>query len=662
MPASERSMSAERMQRLTFIVAGDPAQRTGGYLYDAHIVAQLRHGGWQVEVIGLAGRFPDADEVARDTLRAALSSLPDDSLVVIDGLALGGLPETVAPHAQRLRLIALVHHPLADECGLETDRVKRFERQETAALQSMRGVITTSRFTARRVAGMGIDTARIAAVEPGVAPQPLAAADHTPPRLLCVATLTPRKGHDLLVEALARVADLDWQCDFVGSASRDPDHAARVSALIRTHGLANRIHVRGECSDAGLHAAYAAADLFVLPSYYEGYGMVISEALAAGLPVLTTTGGALVETLPPGTGLAVPPGDSEALAQALRRLLANPAERLALRDGARAARVRLADWTQAGATFATALERLSGLPPACSSSPHPDTVFDADWLALRRAADHAARDPRLNALAADWLAPRGHRPLRILDLGTGSGSNPQYLAPRLPGPQRWTLLDHDPALLVRAVETCRSLNDRDGHVLAVEPLVAALQDLDASLLADFDLVTASALLDLVDERWLQRLADACREAGCALLIALSVDGNWRIETLDNTDSARQADATEDAFVRAAFNAHQRRDKGAGRALGPDAAPRLAAVLRARGFAVELAPSPWQLSAATPAQAALARALLDGWREAATEQRPEAHARIAAWHRHRLSELAHARLRIEVGHLDLLALPPSRGAG
>nr|WP_232435100.1 class I SAM-dependent methyltransferase [Thauera sp. 63] len=289
-------------------------------------------------------------------------------------------------------------------------------------------------------------------------------------------------------------------------------------------------------------------------------------------------------------------------------------------------------------------------------------MFDADWLALRRAADHAARNPRLSALAADWLAPRSHRPLRILDLGTGSGSNPHYLAPRLPGPQRWTLLDHDPALLARAVENCHHINDRDGHALAVESLVADLQTLDPSLLAGFDLVTASALLDLVDERWLQRLAEACREAGCALLIALSVDGNWRIEALDNTDSAHQADGTEDAFVRAAFNAHQRREKGAGRALGPDAPPRLAALLRAQGFSVQLAPSPWQLAAATPAQVALARALLDGWREAATEQRPEAHARIAAWHRHRLSELAHGRLRIEVGHLDLLALPPSRGAG
>lgn len=658
MPASGRSMSAERMQRLTFIVAGDPAQRTGGYLYDAHIVAQLRHGGWQVEVIGLAGRFPDADEVARDALRAALSSLPDDSLVVIDGLALGGLPETVAPHAQRLRLIALVHHPLADERGLDADQARRFERQETAALQSMRGVITTSRFTARRVTGMGVAAARITVVEPGVAPQPLAAADRTPPRLLCVATLTPRKGHDVLVEALARVADLHWQCDFVGSATRDPRHADRVAALILGHGLEERIHLRGECAEAELRAAYAAADLFVLPSHYEGYGMVISEALAAGLPVLTTTGGALADTLPPGTGLAVPPGDIDALAQALRRLLANPVERLVLRDGARVARVRLADWTQAGATFATALERLSGLPPACSSSLHPDTVFDADWLALRRAADHAARDPRLNALAADWLAPLGQRPLRILDLGTGSGSNPHYLAPRQPGPQRWTLLDHDPALLARAVERCHHLNDRDGHALAVEARVADLQTLDPSLLAGFDLVTASALLDLVDERWLQRLAEACREAGCALMIALSVDGNWRIETLDNADSA-QAEATEDAFVRTAFNAHQRRDKGAGRALGPDAAPRLAALLQARGFAVVLAPSPWRLSSTAPAQAALARALMDGWREAAAEQCPEAHQRIAAWHRRRLSELARGALRIEVGHLDLLALPPSR---
>ncbi|WP_287365843.1 class I SAM-dependent methyltransferase, partial [Thauera sp.] len=225
-------------------------------------------------------------------------------------------------------------------------------------------------------------------------------------------------------------------------------------------------------------------------------------------------------------------------------------------------------------------------------------------------------------------------------------------------PQRWTLLDHDPALLARAVERCHHLNDRDGHALAVEARVADLQTLDPSLLAGFDLVTASALLDLVDERWLQRLAEACREAGCALMIALSVDGNWRIETLDNADSA-QAEATEDAFVRTAFNAHQRRDKGAGRALGPDAAPRLAALLQARGFAVVLAPSPWRLSSTAPAQAALARALMDGWREAAAEQCPEAHQRIAAWHRRRLSELARGALRIEVGHLDLLALPPGR---
>jgi len=655
-------MSDSTDRRLSVIVAGDPAQRTGGYLYDAQIVAQLRRAGWTVDVIGLAGRFPDADHHARDAMQAALSAMADDSLVIIDGLALGGLPEIVTPHAARLRLLTLVHHPLADERGLDATRAERFERLERAALRAMRGVITTSRFTAQRVANMGVQSSRIKVVEPGVDAQALAPADHACPQLLCVATLTPRKGHDVLVEALARVADLDWRCRFIGSDSRDPQHAAHIRALVRQHGLDKRIELRGECSDEALRAAYLDTDLFMLPSHYEGYGMVISEALAAGLPVLTTTGGALADTLPPGAGLTVPPGDTEALATSLRRLLNDPAERLRLRDGARKARLHLGSWAQAGERFARVLEALSTSALAdANAPPHPDTVFDADWLSLRQAADHAARDTALTATAAAWLTQRqteSQRPLRILDLGSGSGSNPRYLAPRLPGPQHWTLLDQDASLLARAVDGCQSLRDCHGRPVSAESRQADLHTLDTTAFAEYALVTASALIDLVDTAWLETFADACVHAGCAVLVALSVDGQWTLHAPSQAGSAAGSagNIKDDDFVRAAFNAHQQRDKGVGGALGPDAAHHLAAVLRARGFAVTLAPSPWRLSAAKPAHAALIRALMDGWCRAAIEQCPEACERIDRWHRRRQSDLDQGTLEVEVGHLDLLALP------
>jgi len=343
---------------LHFIVAGDPAQHTGGYRYDARIVAALRARGWTVDVTGLPGRFPDADDSARRALQRTLAALADGATVVIDGLALGGLPEVAAAHAQRLRLIALIHHPLADETGLDANRRSAFLRSECTALSHMAGLIASSAFTARRLAQLGVGGKPIAVVEPGVDAAPLAAADHEPPRLLCVATVTPRKGHDVLVAALASIADLDWTCDCIGSTARTPDHAAQVAAQISATGLDARIRLHGECSDAALAAAWRAADLFVLPSHYEGYGMVITEALAHGLPVLTTTGGALADTLPPGAGVAVPPGDAPALAAALRHLIGDASARHALRTRARAARVGLQDWTAAGDAFASALRNL----------------------------------------------------------------------------------------------------------------------------------------------------------------------------------------------------------------------------------------------------------------------------------------------------------------
>lgn len=297
-------------------------------------------------------------------------------------------------------------------------------------------------------------------------------------------------------------------------------------------------------------------------------------------------------------------------------------------------------------------------PDADAAPRHPDACFDADWLALRAAADRAARAPRLEALAAAWLQGRRRRhpqaPLRLMDLGCGSGANARHLAPRLPGPQQWTLVDHDTGLLERARTLGADLRDGQGAKPQVDTRCRDLGTLAAPALADTDLVCASAVLDLMPASWLVRLADACTSTGCALLITLSVDGTWRFLT----HGSAEPPVPDDAFVRDAFNAHQRRDKGLGAALGPDAAPALAALLAARGFDVETAASPWRLDLAAPPQAALACALIDGWRDAATAQCPHAAARIAAWHARRSAQCAaRGKEVLEVGHLDLFASPP-----
>lgn len=300
---------------------------------------------------------------------------------------------------------------------------------------------------------------------------------------------------------------------------------------------------------------------------------------------------------------------------------------------------------------------LSPPDPLGHSGPGDHAVFSAEWLALRAPADTAARAAELELCVRDWLAARLSSPLRhqaeealrLFDLGSGTGANPQHLAPRLPGPQRWWLLDHDPVLLKQACERCALLRDAEGRFIATTVCRTDLNTLAATHLPSPDLITASALLDLAGPAWLNRLADWCEHHGAAALMTLSVDGHWHISPGDD----------DDKLVRDAFNAHQMRDKGLGGALGPEAATAFAALLRMRGFQVHIAPSPWRLRADLPAPQALAARLLDGWRDAAIEQCPELGPRFHAWHARRLATLARADWQIDVGHTDLLGLPPAR---
>lgn len=284
--------------------------------------------------------------------------------------------------------------------------------------------------------------------------------------------------------------------------------------------------------------------------------------------------------------------------------------------------------------------------------------FGADWLALREPFDAAARS---GGLAAGLAARAGAaQPLAIVDLGCGTGANLRYLAPRLGGRQRWTLVDHDPRLLAELAPRLREWAARAGgsfrpqggamHVAAagfeaaVRPLERDLaHDLERLVAGDVHLVTAAALLDLVSEGWLARLVGACRSAGAAVLFALTYDGRVAWSPAD----------ADDARVRDAVNRHQRTDKGFGAALGPDAAGHAARLLRAAGYEVDGARSDWHVGSDARAMQA---ALLEGWREAASAIAPDGRAAFAAWAARRAAAIERGVSVLHVGHVDLAGRP------
>ncbi|APX92317.1 hypothetical protein BWR19_04835 [Halomonas sp. 1513] len=287
--------------------------------------------------------------------------------------------------------------------------------------------------------------------------------------------------------------------------------------------------------------------------------------------------------------------------------------------------------------------------------------FASDWLALREAADHAARCAELTAEAGAWL--RRHRasdsaPLTLVDLGCGRASNPAYLASRLPGPQRWRLVDHDPALLERARRRLADCADAAGRQPDIENRQVDLADLEAlpGLLDGAELVCASALFDLCSTAWVEALAEACAARRLAALFTLSVDGHWQF-----IDASGPRQDAEDDWVRTLFGDHQRRDKGLGSALGGEAPAVLAAAFEAHGYRVERAASPWQLAPGSEAALTLGHALVAGWATAAAEQCPAQAGRSEAWQLARQRDLANGRCGVWVGHVDLLLLPPEGAA-
>ncbi|WP_052746005.1 glycosyltransferase family 4 protein [Allosalinactinospora lopnorensis] len=346
----------------------DAAVPSGGNTYDRRVCQGLAAVGWRVREVAVRGSWPRPDAAARTELARALAALPEGALVLLDGLVACGVPEVVVPQADRLRLVVLVHLPLAEEAGLDPATAADLDTRERRVLHAGSAVVATSPWAARRlVERHGLAEDRVRIVTPGTDPAPPASGTDGASRLLCVAAVTPTKGQDLLVEALAHLTDLPWSCVCVGPLRRDPAYVAQLRQMIEQSGLGDRVYLEGPQTGERLAATYAAADLVVLASRVETYGMVVTEALARGIPVLATAVGGVPETLgqaPDGSvpGILVPPEDPAALAEALRRWFGDDSLRRSLRSAACHMRGILDKWEQTSHNLAGMLEELRNEP------------------------------------------------------------------------------------------------------------------------------------------------------------------------------------------------------------------------------------------------------------------------------------------------------------
>ncbi|MDQ1288727.1 MAG: glycosyltransferase family 4 protein [Actinomycetota bacterium] len=342
----------------------DPSRPSGGSVYDLRVCAALESTGRAVDRILVPGAWPTPSAPDLAGLGAALTALPDGATVLLDGLVACAAPDVVVPATARLRTVVLVHLPLADETGPVPGEAARREACERDVLRASAHVVATSRAVADRLRRRhGLSPDRVHVARPGVDPAPVTAPSDDGTRLLSVASLTPRKGHDVLVEALARVADLRWECAFAG-AEPDDAHAAAVRRLVRARGLGHRVEFTGPLSPGELSARYARTDLLVLASRAEPYGMVVTEALARGIPALVTAVDGLPEALrgddgpTPGLpGLLVPPDDANALATGIRAWLTDPAVRARRRRAAGTRRTFLRPWEATATALAAVLDR-----------------------------------------------------------------------------------------------------------------------------------------------------------------------------------------------------------------------------------------------------------------------------------------------------------------
>ena len=360
-PLTKPRSGDTELKKAIFAIPGKLDTPTGGYIYDRRVIDGLRALAWHIDVVSLGEGFPEPSESTRQRALDLLASLPHPCPVILDGLAYGVLPETRKHLHPANAIIALVHHPLALETGVDPARACLLQASETLALSCAAEVIVTSPSTGRELTEhYGVNPANLTVICPGTdrAKQDTKRRPSAGVKLLSVGAIVPRKGFISLVRALAPLAHLDWTLDIVGDPTRSVETSRELTQAIEQAGLTHRIHLLGTRSKSELEQLYAMSDIFVLSSEHEGYGMAYAEAIAHGLPIIGTRAGAIPETVPPEAGWLVEPGNLAELSHALGSLISDTTLRDQLAHGARQVAARLPTWTDAAKQFEMVLSRV----------------------------------------------------------------------------------------------------------------------------------------------------------------------------------------------------------------------------------------------------------------------------------------------------------------
>lgn len=326
------------MRPAAFAIPGDINTVTGGYIYECRLLEELRALGHDVTHIALGDSFPDPSAAHMQDAIAQLTALDPSHALILDGLVYGsiateGLARVTAP------IVAMIHHPLAYETGLDATARDHLFKTEKANLALAQHVLVPSPHTARILReDYAVPAAKITIAQPGTEVVGGTPSPTDPALILSVGLQHPRKGHDVLLNALAEVRDLPWRAAIVGGV-HDAPHAALLAQMVQDLGLSDRVDLMGRVPQDVLDGLYANASVFALATRYEGYGMVFDEALAWGLPIVTCATGAVPDTVPKGAGLLVAPDHVGELSGTLARVLTDITlrgrmARVALRAGA----------------------------------------------------------------------------------------------------------------------------------------------------------------------------------------------------------------------------------------------------------------------------------------------------------------------------------------
>jgi glycosyltransferase involved in cell wall biosynthesis len=344
---------------VVFVIPGDLFLPTGGYAYDRRVLELADKHGLDMGHLALPGSYPSPTDADLARTAHLIAETPEDAILLIDGLAYGAMPPELIRGFNR-RICALVHHPLGLESGVGEERSRALIENETQALALAEKVIVTSPLTARTlIHDFAAPQEKLVVAEPGVDPRQRAeGSGEAGVAMLAVGAVSARKGYDVMIQALAPLADRDWTLTIAGATDRAPHVVEELQRLVAARGLERRIEFSGAVSDADLESLFNTADLFLMASHYEGYGMVLAEAMAHGLPIVTTTGGAAAETVPDDAALKAAPGDIDALGAAIARALDDATLRQQLSDASWKAGQNLPRWNDTAARVAGALKEM----------------------------------------------------------------------------------------------------------------------------------------------------------------------------------------------------------------------------------------------------------------------------------------------------------------